>query len=803
MTRWQMLGTVPVVLLVTSLAAAMEFRTAKPIWPAGRETERNLNVGFRAVFDAPKSERTVVRLTGSTIYRGFVNGTFMGHGPARGPHGFYRVDEWDITDHLVAGKNMVAIEVAGYNANSYSLLDQPSFLQAEVLNGPRVLASTAGQGTPFEAMVVTERLQKVQRYSFQRLFSEVYRLTPGYDRWRSDPQASIKTVPCAAVATKSLLPRRVPYPTYDRRQPVWDVAGGKVKTGQPVKDMWKDRSLTGISDKLGGYPEKELETIPSIELQSVATEPGQKIDRPADAGTKVSLGANSYRILDLGTNLTGFIGAKVTCTQRTRLFVTFDEILSKGDVDCKRMGCVNIIAFDLQPGTYAVESMEPYTLRYLKLIVLDGGCQAENIYLREYVNPDVWGAQFAASDDRLNRLFAAARETYRQNAVDVFMDCPSRERAGWLCDSFFTSRVAYDLSGGTAVEKNFIENFLLPPKFAHLPEGMLPMCYPSDHNDGVFIPNWAMWFVVELEEYLARSQDTQLVKALEPKVMRLFDYFKKYRNSDGLLEKLDSWVFVEWSKANEFLQDVSYATNMLYAATLASAGRMYNRPELLDQAGKIRQVILKQSFDGKFFVDNAVRKEGKLQPTRNRSEVCQYFAFFFDVATPQSHPELWKTLCEKFGPDRKKNNPFPEVHIANAFIGNQLRLELLSKYGRCQQVLKESVGYNLYMADRTGTLWENDGDYASCDHGFASHTAHVLFRDVLGVYQVNPRDRVVTLRFTDVDLTWCEGRRPVQGGAIFVRWWKDGDKVCYRVDVPAGYTVDVQNAGKRELVRRP
>ena len=29
---------------------------------------------------------------------------------------------------------------------------------------------------------------------------------------------------------------------------------------------------------------------------------------------------------------------------------------------------------------------------------------------------------------------------------------------------------------------------------------MLPMCYPSDHNDGVFIPNWAMWFVVQLKD---------------------------------------------------------------------------------------------------------------------------------------------------------------------------------------------------------------------------------------------------------------------------------------------------------------
>ena len=55
------------------------------------------------------------------------------------------------------------------------------------------------------------------------------------------------------------------------------------------------------------------------------------------------------------------------------------------------------------------------------------------------------------------------------------------------------------------MEQNFFENFLLPDRFEHLPPGMLPMCYPADHNDGVFIPNWSLWFVVQLEEYLSAA----------------------------------------------------------------------------------------------------------------------------------------------------------------------------------------------------------------------------------------------------------------------------------------------------------
>ena len=170
---------------------------------------------------------------------------------------------------------------------------------------------------------------------------------------------------------------------------------------------------------------------------------------------------------------------------------------------------------------YDLESFEPYTLRYLKLIVLAGDCEVQNLYLREYAGAGVWQAHFAASDERLNRLFAAGRETFRQNALDIFMDCPSRERAGWLCDSFFTSRVAKTSAATPASRRTSSRTTSCLPKFAYLPDGMLPMCYPADHNDGVFIPNWALWFVVELEEYLARSGDRETVDALRPRVLRL------------------------------------------------------------------------------------------------------------------------------------------------------------------------------------------------------------------------------------------------------------------------------------------
>ncbi|HOQ91106.1 MAG TPA: hypothetical protein PLX03_13275, partial [Candidatus Hydrogenedentes bacterium] len=407
------------------------------------------------------------------------------------------------------------------------------------------------------------------------------------------------------------------------------------------------------------------------------------------------------------------------------------------------LGCNNLIVWDLAPGTYALESMEPNGMRYVKLLAAGAPCEVSGVFLRRYENGGLGRAQFEASDPRLNELFDAAVATFAQNAVDIFMDCPHRERAGWLCDSFFTARTAFYLCGDSAVERNFLENFALPESFAYLPEGMLPMCYPSDHNDGVFIPNWAMWFVVQLDEYARRSEDRALVDRLKPRVEALLKWLEKYENSDGLLEKLPSWVFVEWSRANDFVQDVNYPSNMLYAGVLDAAARLYDMPSCREKAGRLRETIRNQSLRERFFADNALRKEdGSLEVTQNYSEVCQYFAFFFGVADKDRDPELWRILMEDFGPKRQERGLWPEVHPANMFIGNMLRMELLSRDGRSAQIRQECVDYLMYMVQRTGTLWENMQDAASLNHGFASHTAVTLFRDILGVRVVDLKARL-------------------------------------------------------------
>lgn len=779
------------------------FEKALPIWPVDLQLEKNLTIGFRGEFEVQNIHQTTLKIAGSSLYRIYLNGHFIGHGPARAAHGYYRVDVWELTDQLQTGTNIISIEVAGYNVNSYYLLDQPSFLQAEVVNEYGTLLVTGNESDDFKAIEIKERIQKVPRYSFQRPFIECYRLLPGSFDWRTNLQSNFTVLDCEVTRSKNLLPRGVKYTDFEKLTPIQLYASGKIETGQKVKRYWKDRAVGDIGEHLGGFPEKELELNPVISLQEMKNINQHINQQPYASLPALKFPKDSYKIFEFGLNATGFLGAHIKCKSPGRIYFVFDEILSKEDVDFKRLSCINAVTYDLVPGQYSVESFEPYTLKYLKIIMIGGEAEIKDIYLREYANSDVSRADFISSDKQLNHIYKAGVETFKQNAVDIFMDCPSRERAGWLCDSYYTARVAADLSGNTLIEKNYFENFLLPEKFDYLPDGMLPMCYPADHNDGVFIPNWAMWFVIQLEEYLKRSNDRELVDALQPKVMKLLKYFEPFINDDGLLEKLDNWIFVEWSAANSFVQDVNYPTNMLYSATLEAAANLYNIPELKSSAANIRKEIQSQSFNGQFFVDNAVRnKNGELLATTNISEVCQYYAFYFNIATPITHSDLWNKMLSDFGPQRKADNKFPKVHFANSFPGNYMRLELLSRDEKASKLLEESIDFFSYMAERTGTLWENISPNASCNHGFASHTVHFLYRDVLGIYDIDVLNKKITLQFSDLSLSSCKGQIPVGNEIIALEWKKEGNSIQYKINAPKEFELEIKNLSGLNLVKQ-
>lgn len=704
------------------------FTVAKPVWAKGRETEVNLFLDF--AFTMPKCDATL-RLTASTAYHVYVNGAFVDYGPARAGDGHFRINEYALAGHLTQETNQIRIRVAGYNLSCFEYTRHPSFLAMEVVAGDDVLIATGRDAIACHEYI--QRLRYTEKYARQRTFIEVFDLSRA--ACGEPQQLAIQPEPI-------YLERRVPYCKNILIQPEMAYEQGTVTPCST--DLPDDYRLFLSNYHPDMHQFETLECHTFVEMNKMAYS-----DATADFDAAEPLFAGNYRAWKIPHNNTGLISLSFEATEDCVLYFIFDELLVDGQIVNKRANCMNCIKICAPKGNHHVLTFEPYTLQYGKLCVTEGAVAGIQLSMVEIAYPPIEAKSLG--DAALDLIMKSAIETFRQNATDIFMDCPSRERAGWLCDSYFTGRSEWTLTGKSTVEYSFLENFVRTTGFQAkppMPDGMFPMCYPSSHDflggatlmEKNYIPNWAMWLVIELEEFVAvRGGDAALRTQFEAPLNKLMAYFAAYENESGLLEDLPGWIFLEWSRANDadVVSGVNYPTSMLYSVALDAFAKLYGDTAQSEKAARIRATIREQSYNGHFFVDNANRDaEGKLVLTQNTTEVCQYYAFFCNVASKETHPALLKILLNDFGPDRKQTLLHPDVAFANAFIGNYLRMEVLRSERRYDQIIREIKGYFYGMAVRTGTLWEYDSEKGSCNHGFASYIACLLL-EALGLSETD------------------------------------------------------------------
>ena len=457
-------------------------------------------------------------------------------------------------------------------------------------------------------------------------------------------------------------------------------------------------------------------------------------------------GANPYTLYDAGREYSGLLNIKVRVSKACDLYLLFDEILwdeenneylnGERNLCFSRLQCCNVIKYSLGCGEYSLQTFEPYSFRYVKAVCYGGEAEILSLTATPIENPAHTTFYGEIADAESNAILDAAFQTYKQNTLDLLMDCPSRERAGWTNDSYFAREADLLFSGKAFSERNHLENIIWAPALPQIPQGMIPMCYPSDHIDGQFIPQCAMWICMELCERIVRCPNEGLNNLAKEKAYALIEYFEKFENVDGLLENLQGWRFLEHSICNsrDYVEGVNYPSNMIYYGMLNQIAETFNDNVLREKAKRIKETIRLQAFNGKMFEDNRIRENGKLVFKGHLSETCQYYAFFFEIADKENYPQLYKNLFTKERNDALLG--YSMLPRSNVIVGLILRAQILKREGKKNILLAECKEIYSKMAKRTGTLWENNGISASCNHGLAAIAAVWLVYVYTGYYGV-------------------------------------------------------------------
>lgn len=657
------------------------------VWAKDGE-EQNTRLIFKLIL---KEHCDTLVVCAADFYQVYLDGNFVSYGPERAAAGFSKKREINIVNI-----KEIIIKVVSYNVPCYSCDYQKAFFGAEVLLNNKVVYDTQD----FDCYFQYDAIRKMPRYCKQRGFVE------GFDLY------NINAIKASTYATESPL-------VIEGRGDVCDYETEDLKFIKKSKFNGFDKvEIPEWTTREDSLPQKDEFSVEKDFLE-------------------VSIGADceDYK---MECEHSGFLSLKIKAKTDIKVFAVFEEILIDGKWIFRRSGCNDFVYIKAPKGQYEIITFEPYAFQYLKLIVVGDAEIIPTLIKLENSHADFVKV---TGNKKIETVFLAAKNTFCQNCIDIFMDCPGRERAGWLCDSYFTAMSERLFTGENKTEREFLYNYINTNGIEGVDKGMLPMCFPSKQRRGLFIPNWAMWFVLELKRYYEDTNDYGLVKLAKTKVFELVSFFDKFINEFGLLEDLEGWIFVEWSICNnkDYVCGVNFPTNILFSQMLQCVGELYENKEFIVRSKKIREAILKFSYNGEFFVDNAMRFDGKLKPVQDHiSETCQYYMLYFGL-TPDKNFET--RMEETFGPLR--DDGYCEIGKSNMFIGNYLRFFWLCSRKKYQRVMDEMLAYFYGMANQTGTLWEHDRPQASCNHGFASVAAVLLMRCLCGYQTI--KDGVVVL----------------------------------------------------------
>ena len=687
------------------------------VWAEGQKNQ--MNRAFAFVLDLGKKQMGEICLSAASCYKVIADGKLMGFGPNRTAHGYARAAVYPFNAQYIT------VEVQSHFVPNFCWVKREPFFAC-------VLKTESGKehfAEDFNCFALSDRVQKVRRYSFQRGFCETY--INEKDRtalYFCKPQNAFPRVKTEKAELPHLLPSETLNPALSEIFAEKVIDSGYCKTSPEIA-VYVDRTETLIGTVIEGFQRGEWQDFSTDEISRITYLSGAKS------------GDYAYETLDFSRIVTGIVEVEIIAGNAGEVFFAFDEILSGEKLKTIkpfRGGTANVFKWTVKKaGVYNLSAFEPYAFRYANVIT-SAGVKA-NVKVRAYENPEAGKMFFECDDKKIEQIMEAARHTFAHNAVDLLTDCPSRERAGWLSDSFFSSVAERVFTGDNKVERAFLQNYILADKSGH-PKGMIPRCYPADYyeEDG-FIPNWSLWYILEIYKYFTQYGYDETVEKSRANVEGILNYFVDFENEFGVLEDLKGWIFVEWSAANnsDHINGINVPSNACYYASLLAAAKVYGIKGLKEKAEKVKDYLLKNAYVDGFFVDNLIRNEkGDIIPTENYTETCQYYMFFFKCADKYTHKELFDKMLNEYGKSDSSvsgGNPVKkQLTPSNMIYGVYMRLELLMREQKRVELLNECVRYFYDMTQKTGTLWENNTASASCDHGFASYVSRFIIYALFG-----------------------------------------------------------------------
>jgi hypothetical protein len=720
------------------------------------------------------------------FYQAWLNGAWFGAGPARASHGRLTIDRWDLPAAAGGGRNVIVVQA----------LWEGIFTFDHVRGEPGVWLALEGAGDL--ALSVSGKTGRLatHRISNQRGWVEEIDARGRAAGWPVGPwnESDWKPAVQRTKAEPVELEERdlLPFVRRERRaRQVTFTGAADLAARLPHRVLgWEH------APGFGGPPDS-----PSLQIHEETLRPSAALDEnlagltASGAGDTVlapdPAGLDRTVQLDFGEFVSGALALAITAPAGTQIDVGWSESpwqpeqVSRWSESAQPGGSVPPReGNDSRQGSRYIcagggerwDSLVVMALRCVRLSFrLPAGVREpvviHELTLRVSGYPIAREGDFRCADDLLNRIYEAAVATLENSIFDVYMDCPGRERGGWLNDSYWASAGLAAISSDTSLDRRFLRQFI--DSLAHNDHGTVFPLYPSECIKWLCRPQLpivthTLFWLLHVERHLRLHGGEDLRAAWRPGVQAVFDGLRKYRNAEGMLEDVPWDDFIDWSPVES--GPLRPWTNFVYGLALKRLGAL-DQNEAWRRDGEETLATAERLGwnEGRALYADTLRREGdKIVPGERFSEMSNYVALWSGAVPREREEIVWRQL-RNLHPGSTDRALMPEdmgLTRGNAY-SLLYRFELLGRRGEIADLIRDLREAFLPMFERGQTTFsEHLGYHHSLCHGFQGNVAHVIARHVAGIQLPELPGEVIRLRPNPALLAWSQARVPWMGGHV-------------------------------------
>jgi alpha-L-rhamnosidase len=758
------------------------------------------------------------QLTAGDFYQVWLNGHWIGCGPARASHGRLTVDTWALPPAHLRDKNTLAVQIFWEGIFTYN----------NARGTPGLWYSLRGdKGDIATELWITDETGRLttHRASHQRGWVEEIDGRQRAANWPTGPWTAAQWKKPVERKSNALivLEARDIKPFSQRKsqaQSVTFVGACDPKSRTPHR-------VLGYEIRLAfSKPEEASSTLLQEEALQSSTAKDENLSALTASGSGVatlapdSAGLDRTVQLDFGKLVVGMLELRLDVPAGT----VVDFGWSEGHWEDERMGCwarsphpdgavtprepndsrQGMRYISAGNGVETFFSLFIASFRNLRIAFRVPGkavpIRVHDLTLTAHAYPITEEGGFRCNDDSLNRIYRGAIETMACSIDDTYLDCPGRERGAWLNDSFWASCGFLDVTGDAAFDRRFLRQFIDSQDAIPAYEGSVAALYPGDpkrwrgmDNGQPQITGHAFFWLIQVERHLRLFGDAALKEKWRVGVERCVACFNRYINPEGLLENVPCDSFFDWSQMQG--GPIFTPDNFLYSVTLAKIGEAYGRDDWKKLGLRMAEAADRLAWEPgrELYADAITRTDKGLVPNGKFSALTNNVALWARTGDAAKAERIWRQL-KNFHPmtmDRQMID-YETNFVRGNLYSVMYRLTHEGRRGELDMLVRDLRETFLPMFERGQTTFsEHLGYHASLCHGYSVYVAHVMHRFLAGIYLPETPGGTIQIRPQPGTLGWCQSRVAWMGGHVQVWWSRNGKELEILVSVPEGQSGEV------------